>query len=264
MAEHEVDLMEQAEAERLASGYNWKQRAAEIAGITVFLGLTPLMILELLELYARSGGIPYWGLVVAGAIVASLLFSDWVSGLFHWAADNWGSADWPVLGTHFIRPFRHHHLQPEAMCEHDFVELNGNNCIISMPAFAACYWLTNNLSPTWALFWGVFWLGTAYWVFGTNQFHAWAHDKNPPKVVRALQKTRLILTPEHHQGHHTPPHSRNYGITNGWTNPIVRALRFYEMIEWTVTKLTGIRPVHAKLADELKARPAVVAERAAS
>lgn len=263
MAHEEIDLLRQAEAERLAAGYNWRQRAGEIAGITAFFAATPLLLLEIADHYQlHSESIPHERWWILAGFLAGWVFADWVSGLFHWAADNWGSAEWPVLGTHFIRPFRHHHIDPVAMTKHDFVETNGSNCIISLPAFAWGYWSLSSSSPTVGLFFAVFWLSVCYWVFGTNQFHAWAHTSNPPKVVRWLQRSRLILHPKHHARHHEAPHNRNYGITNGWTNPLMRALRFYEMIEWTVTKLTGIRPEHQKLADTLhQGAPQVAAYR---
>ena len=72
-----------------------------------------------------------------------------------------------------------------------------------------------------------------------------------------MQSKHLILNADHHQGHHDRPHNRNYGITNGWTNPIVRALRFYEILEWTVTTVTGILPQHRKMSERMaKPRPA--------
>ena len=39
---------------------------------------------------------------------------------------------------------------------------------------------------------------TALFVFCTNQFHKWAHTKNPAAWVRLLQRAGLILSPEHH------------------------------------------------------------------
>ena len=44
---------------------------------------------------------------------------------------------------------------------------------------------------------------TALFVFCTNQFHKWAHTKNPARWVRLLQRAGLILSPEHHVD---PPH----------------------------------------------------------
>ena len=66
-----------------------------------------------------------------------LLAADLVSGMVHWAGDTLCDEDTPVLGRHFIRPFREHHVDPKAITRHDFIETNGNNCIASMPVLGA-------------------------------------------------------------------------------------------------------------------------------
>lgn len=249
-------VLDSALAERLKAGYSVHQRRGELAGITAFFALTPILLMEMAAVLWLNRPDGAWWILTA-AFFAGLLFADFASGFFHWAADNWGHERMPIVGTHFIRPFRHHHVEPKEMTLHGFIELNGNNCITSLPAFFFGYWVLATESPATGLFWAMFWLSTAYWVFGTNQFHAWAHVDNPPAMVRFLQWARIILPKGHHDRHHQFPHKTNYGITNGWTNPIVRALHFYEIIEWTVTRLTGVRPEHAKAAAR-QAPPSVV------
>ncbi|HMY11261.1 MAG TPA: fatty acid desaturase CarF family protein [Turneriella sp.] len=45
-----------------------------------------------------------------------------------------------------------------------------------------------------------------------------------------MQKLHLILTPEGHAIHHTPPHSEYFCITNGWLNLPLKKLRFFRLI----------------------------------
>ena len=72
---------------------------------------------------------------------------------------------------------------------------------------------------------------TALFVFCTNQFHKWAHTKNPAGWVRLLQRAGLILSPEHHAVHHAAPRDKYYCITVGWMNPLLDKIRFFRFLE---------------------------------
>lgn len=234
------------EAQRLADGYTRGHRVLEITGIAAFFSLLALCTGRLvLTLIAADKVMWLW---TAMALLAGLLAADLVSGIVHWAADNWGTAQWPLVGASFIRPFRHHHVDPEEMTRHDFVELNGNNCIVSIPAFLGA-WATIGAS-TFVTTRAAFLISLAFWVFLTNQFHAWAHTRTPPSLVRWLQSWSLILTPRNHDVHHTFPHAANYCITTGWMNPVLTKIRFFETLEWIITGITGVLPVHAQLQNQ--------------
>lgn len=58
--------------------------------------------------------------VVLGFIKAQL-FIDFISGLFHWAADTWGKVETPIVGSTVIKNFRTHHLDPQEITLHSFV-----------------------------------------------------------------------------------------------------------------------------------------------
>ncbi|HSI06071.1 MAG TPA: fatty acid desaturase CarF family protein [Myxococcota bacterium] len=224
-------------------GYSRLQRSLEIAGIAAFMLLAAWTSYRI---YANASvhHPAQWGWLLGGGILAALLAADMFSGLVHWAADNWGDPSWPILGPGFIQPFRNHHVDPKDITRHDFVELNGNNCIVSIPVFFAAGYASDIMGPEIGLFTSVFALGVALWVFGTNQFHAWAHADTPPRLVRLLQRTGLLLSPKHHDVHHVAPHARHYCITNGWMDRPMQWLRLFPMIEWTVSRLSGVRPQH--------------------
>ncbi len=228
----------------LRPGYTQGQRWLEVACTALFFGLTAHTLARLTAIVWLQTP-PSAAFVIAAGFIGGLLFSDFISGFVHWLADNWGNANWPILGTGFIRPFREHHHDPKEITHHGFFELQGSACIIATPTF---FWgmQVAEANPAWALFTGVFWLSVAWWVLGTNLFHAWAHVDEPPRWVTSLQNARLILSPADHQRHHTAPFNKSYCITTGWFNAPLRWLRFFEILEWTVTAVTRIEPAHRR------------------
>ncbi len=231
----------------VSRGYSRLQRSLEMAGIAAFVVLAVYTSIRIGRNVVATGTV-HWFWITLGAVVTGLLAADLVSGLVHWAADNWGDPKWPILGPGFIQPFRNHHVDPKDISRHDFVELNGNNCIVSLPVFFLAGWACDRLGGGYGLFAGVFFLSLALWVFGTNQFHAWAHTDSPPRLVRALQRAGIILNPQHHDVHHEAPHDRHYCITNGWMNRPLGWLKLFPIIEWTVSRLSGVRPNHVHVA----------------
>jgi Lipid desaturase domain len=169
------------------------------------------------------------------ASIVGLLVADFVSGLIHWACDTWGSTRTPLLGPLAIRTFREHHHDARAILRHDFVETNGHNFALAAPLFVAGLYVASPFARVCLFATGVF-------VAMTSQIHKWAHMEAPPRLVRALQRCKILLGPSHHDGHHVAPHTQNYCITVGWLDRPLAALRFWHGLERLVTALTGRRP----------------------
>jgi len=218
----------------------------QIIGIALFFAFTPFILFRSIGV-ADTMGVSLLGPMVPLAILAGYLFADFASGFVHWLGDNYGSEDWPIIGPGFIRPFRHHHVAPKDICDHGFVELNGNNCMASLMTF---WWATipavTPESGHLVVFLGFFWLAVAWFTFATNQFHSWAHVDQPPRLVKWLQNKRLVLHPEHHQIHHTPPHHQAYCITTGLLDKPLRWLAFFPILEWIIERVSGVAPLHRR------------------
>jgi hypothetical protein len=232
----------QRDAQELAAGYSRQFRWVEICAILTFFGF---MIALLLKLWSPAWRAPW---LVLTAVLLGYITADFISGFVHWLADTWGSADMPILGKAFIRPFREHHVDQEAITHHDFVETNGNNCLVSLaPAGAAMLVPTSSLTGLFAV---AFLTSLILWVFLTNQFHKWSHTRQPPSLVGWMQKLHLILPPAHHTVHHTAPFNRYYCITVGWLNWPLYKMRFFQSLEWTITALTGALPRQDDIGEE--------------
>ncbi len=209
-------------------GYARSHRIAEVCGL--FFGSALLVVTAWLS--ARHLPAAAWGSALA-CVCAGLCLADVISGVVHWAADSYGHARLPIFGG-FVRTFREHHEDQLDITRHDAIETNGDVFIFSSPVhFALMFWVRSPLVL--ALIFGVF-LGS----YCNSQIHKWAHTAEPPSWVRALQRFRLFLSPEHHCRHHSGRHESNYCITTGWMNGLLDATRFFRGAEFVLAKI-GIR-----------------------
>lgn len=197
----------------------------------------PLLVLMLAMM--RSASPEPFDLVTLALVVLGIFAADFVSGVVHWAADTWGSKDWPLIGERLIEPFRVHHVNPRDICNRDMVDLNGDIALLSLPVLL------------WALFLPLvdasrtieFVAAFVAFTLPTNLIHRWAHaGRVAPRIARLLQRSGLILSPRTHHPHHRPPFDRDYCIVNGWCNPALRAIRFWRGAEWLVRRLSGAVP----------------------
>jgi len=229
------DELEQHDAQSLAEGYSPLVRFTEVASVMVFLAGEGWLAYRV---WPHGHMHAWWVWLLAG--LGAYIFADFISGLFHWMGDTWGSPDMPILGKVFVRPFREHHVDQLAITRHDFLEINGANCLIALPPLAMLHFipLTSSFGVLAAGFFGVF----LFWIFLTNQFHMWAHIEHRPKLVIWAQKYHLILPKEHHQIHHAAPYLKYYCITNGWLNAPLHHLRFFRISERIISAITGLVP----------------------
>lgn len=226
--------LRQQDATALAQGYSPAIRAMEIASIVTFVGLESALVWRL------WGGAHTGPWLVLSALLLGYLAADFVSGVVHWMGDTWGSTEMPVLGKAFIRPFREHHVDEKAITRHDFVETNGNNCLVSIPVAILAVVLPHS-NPGW-VFVSAFLGAMIFWVMATNQFHKWSHMDQPPALIGFMQRVHLILPPDHHRVHHTAPYNKYYCITVGWMNKPLAMIGFFSTLERLITWVTGAIP----------------------
>jgi hypothetical protein len=190
------------------SRYGRTQRALELAGVSLFIALLSLQVNEALQ-----APIPHLLLLA----LAAWITADLLSGIAHWAFDNFGRLDTPLLGPAFIRPFREHHADPQAMTRHDFVETNGASCLAYSPLLLVSLSLEDAATKAFLVFLG---LG----ILATNQCHKWAHQDSVSVFIHLLQRMNFILKPEIHGRHHSAPYRSHYCTASGWMNPVLDAL----------------------------------------
>jgi ubiquitin-conjugating enzyme E2 variant len=144
-------------------------------------------------------------------LVAGLLAADLASGLVHWFCDNYLAETTPVIGRLIIAPFREHHRDPLGITRHGWMELLGNSGLALAPVMGMS--LAAGAAESFVAVFSPF-------LMLTNVFHKWAHEIEPPRIVRWLQRAHLILSPAWHGVHHREGRHA-YCITGGWLNPLL-------------------------------------------
>ena len=195
------------------ASYGIGQRLLELASIALFVLLAAWNAWQL----CSAAGCAVVAVVLVAA-PAGWLAADLLSGLAHWVLDSFGSVHTPVIGPSFIRPFREHHADPEAMTRHDFVETHGASCFAAVPVLALASLI--DLSSAAGLLAQALLLFTALGGLATNQCHKWSHmdASATPALVRWAQRRWLVLPREHHRLHHTPPFDTHFCMSSGWLN----------------------------------------------
>jgi plasmanylethanolamine desaturase len=178
------------------------------------------------------------------AVPLGLIVGDFASGVVHWAADTYGRDDTPLIGPSLVRPFRLHHADPQGICNHKFISVVGNSCILVNPILVLLLCLLERGPlPSWLGATSLTISVVSLMAVATNQFHKWAHSEpqDLPNIVRWLQRRHLILSRDHHELHHHEPFDRRYCITGGWLNPLLDETRFFRNVE-LVLRTAGIEP----------------------
>jgi Lipid desaturase domain len=214
--------------------YSTSHRYLEIGGIVglfALLGYVALRLVQGVSTPAQAGA-------VLSLVVVGYFLTDFISGFVHWAGDTLGSETLPIIGPTFVKPFRFHHIDQKDITRHDFIETNGNNCILSVMLMLHVAILMPRTPGFW-FYYGALMFSIALFTLGTNQFHKWAHadPATVHPVVRGLQRTGLILSPDHHETHHTAPFETYYCITHGMLNPLLARARFFRHAERLVARV---------------------------
>ena len=231
----------------LASQYTQGKRRLEIMSVSISAVFNAIQVFLLCSNFRLS----YTPAILVCGILGILL-ADFMSGLVHWAADSWGSVEIPIFGKAFIRPFREHHIDPLAITRHDFIETNGDNCLITLVpltglTFYALFQSEESYHNWYLTYCFLMFLGIM--VTFTNQIHKWSHTYSGlPVWVEWLQSLHLILPKRHHRVHHVAPHETYFCITTGWLNYPLEKIRFWTTLEVAIEYLTGNKP----RADDLK------------
>lgn len=193
--------------------------------------------------FAGSGGLaaasPAVILAVMTTVAASVIVGDFATGVFHWATDNYGTIDTPIVGA-VCAAFQGHHETPWTITFRSFANNVYKICYNTIPVLALTFAasVSGVAGPLWTAFFALF---CNWWVL-SQEFHKYSHMRQVPPVVAFLQSMGLILTRKEHGLHHSSPFEGHYCILTGICNPVLDNSGFWRVLERAVYRLTGNKP----------------------
>ena len=176
-----------------------------------------------------------------------VLVVDFVSGVLHWFEDSFGNPEWPITGALITAPNILHHHRPTAFTRNSWLK-SAQVLIFLGAVIIAVAWICGVLN----------WQVLMFVAIGVNanEIHKWNHlpKSKRSKLVVALQKLRLLQTPQHHGRHHAGAKDTYYCVITNMVNPVLEAVCFWRRLEWVVEYLFGITkrpdasvaPTHAR------------------
>ena len=177
---------------------------------------------------AHPAAAALWG---AALFAASWLVADLAVGIFHWAVDNYGEDDHPLVSA-----FQYHHAHPMAITRGELPTVVEGPCFVTIPIQ-----LVALLAPPPLM---LFAAGYCFWCAAAQVAHAVSHHRRSalPPAVRWMQNARIFITPQEHRGHHMTPIATKYCLLSGMWNGPLDNLRVFKALENAVYRVMGWIP----------------------
>jgi hypothetical protein len=192
------------------------------------------------DVYGRGQN---WVWLPAGLFVAVYL-ADLGSGILHWMFDTWFSEHDRKVRRMVIM-VREHHIYPQRIfrygLRHELGVLSWFGLFTSGPLIAAAILWDGPATAarcTAAAAAALFSLGISF----SLQLHKIGHRFHPGPVLRVLQRTGIVLSPQHHMRHHALEHDSNYCLVNGMADKTLGRVGFFRLLERLTSRFTGARP----------------------
>lgn len=181
-----------------------------------------------------------WPLAIV-ALVAGTFVADFVSGFLHWAFDTYFS-DSNLTVKRMVVLVREHHIYPDRIFEYSVWQEAGILCwfgaLVSAPLYATALFVPGVPGPLRAAL-VVAGLTASLEITFMLEFHKAGHRRERGRLVRALQSTGLLLSPEHHLRHHAGRHDTHYCLINGIADNTLGRLGVFRAMEAVIAASTG-------------------------
>lgn len=143
------------------------------------------------------------------------IFVDLVSATMHITLDNPRIMHWPLIGPE-CRAFQGHHVKPSDIFLGSWVghlsEAHIINVFITSTVFLNPSCQSLRVFQVYANIASEFMMAAHRW--------AHTHPAKVPWIVLRLQDSGLLISHQHHSQHHVS-YDNNFGLLNGWCNPLL-------------------------------------------
>ena len=203
----------QAEGVQVAMGDGkWWQRVVVL--------ITQILSILCLSYFA------YNDLTILVALPLVCVIIDFLSGMVHWFFDNQIRPGPTLLGRIAI-DFLDHHVHPNRTTEVGFfVSAYRPALLVSMPIIIASIWASSTPLTQGC----VFWVGVLSLYVPQTHKLAHASEQRVNWTTQVMQRSRLILNPGSHDGHHQN-NNISYCVFTGWLNWPLNRLGFWRFLD---------------------------------
>jgi ubiquitin-conjugating enzyme E2 variant len=221
--------------------YTRKDIAYQAVGALLGLGLTTAGCVWLVRTWLAH---PPSALAVFASLVAAIFVADFVSGLFHWAFDTWFDESIAPLRRSVVT-VREHHIFPNRIFRVKFHEEIGTlawnaSVFTAVPILLILSGMAG--SGAWTAYIVLMAVVFNLLLIFMLEFHKCGHRTRNPAWVRALQRSGLLLSRDHHLKHHRGNHDINYCLVTGWADLTLGRLGVFRLLERLIARATGAVP----------------------
>ncbi|KAG8365079.1 hypothetical protein BUALT_Bualt18G0066900 [Buddleja alternifolia] len=216
----------------------WTQRAWFASGCTTVLISLAKSLIITISGAGTSTTTPLTWLRLTFAALLGYVLADLGSGIYHWAMENYGSPETPVVGF-IVKSFLDHHRHPLEHNKCDIASLLYRVATVATAVVMPVNMFSNDPVLLW--FVGVLW---GFGIFNVK-IHVWAHTprRNLPPLVAALQDAGIILRWSQHGAHHLPPYNSNYCAVSGICDRVLLdKYKVFTAVEVVLFRVTSVRP----------------------
>jgi hypothetical protein len=168
------------------------------------------------------------------------LIADFISGVVHWWEDRSSTTNSSIAFLNQVRlDNERHHKMPGYLTRYSWWSNINTTAPFAWTAAVISFFLG---APD------LMWLVLFFLGFG-NLVHRWAHDSKSrrPYIVRVLQAIGLLISENHHAGHHFEgvhlvkrEESRyRFCVMSNWLNPWLDAVDFWGKLERLLHCISG-------------------------